>query len=1331
MRSYDGIDIDTSVNATISNDSFTNLRYGVNASGPIWLAINNNTFTTDSEGVNIGIDGSTITGLTVNNNTVTSPTGDGLYIDLPYNGPNIVFIENNTVSGSPYDGIFEFGAAVVSGNTVSKSAVGLEIEGGDSGSPAVATGNTVTGSTTEGVEIDGTGATVFRGNTISGNAIGIYNNANSTLTTISNNLLLNNTSIAINNNGTGSILNNTFVQADGTAIQNIYTSPIIIENNIFQMSGGTVFNVPAADQAGFSSNYNLFDLLPDSKSVAATMANWAGLTVPDFASWMLQTGYDIDSLTGDPQFTNAAAGNYFLMPTSPGIDAGDPGTPYSLEPGNNGGRINLGLEGNTLNATQSAAVTVQVTSPAGLTKLQEGTPTTITYRTSGVTGLEIVTQENFGGVAITSANPEGDFIAVPTSYSTASTSTINMTGVSGTAPAQVYQTEIYASSGAGQKLVTSVAAADGTYQVTLNFAEIYGMTVGGRVFNININGVTVATNFDVYKLAGSQVNKAVNATFTVTTSGGTGITIELDNLTSNPAILSGIEVDKVTAQAASQIATVQVSPDGGMTWETVSTTAPIDAYGNGSVSWTPNFTTTGNTALVRVIANGVTGVSQGFLVANGGNDYYINSSTSSGGQYTTAPGSDLNSGKSPDAPIADLTALLHSYTLAPGDVVFIDAGTYQMLTDALIGAADSGVTFQGPTTGTATLNRDNVNGYVFQLNGASNVTITDLTLTGAYCGIVLDTNTNSNNVTISNDIIENNQTYGVYVGTANNNVTIEGSEIFGSVNGVRDYGIYLNFGSSTQDTATIINNEIFGQYAAIEDYLDGGLIQGNSIHDNIGYGLYLEDYNSTAYPTLTVTANNIFNNGNSSTGNYGVYAYGTDVVVTGNAIYGQTASSDIGLFLTQGVVATGNTIYDNYDGVYLNDNTVTVTGNRIFVNTNAGVLIGVNGGTIEDNDIYSNATGVLSSGVGQPGGYFNIQNNLIYANTTEALNLSGGGSGPGNSIIGNTIWQSVGTSIGLSGSAVNTTIADNIVWGDEGTIISVASNSASGLQVLYNLYYRGSSGAATLASIGSSSYTTLAAWLVAQPTLNAGSIEGNPDFIKIAGADGVLGGPDTALGGGLDDDFTPGKGSPAIDASDAFPQSPTDMLGQSRQDDPATPNTGIGLPVYDATSTGTTNTLPAGVLQSGGYLYAGNYLTYTLSSPFTFYGIELCEDLHQPDRRDLLQHGCGRQCSARRRAFARQSRSDADDRTFLGGFGHRLSRQRRNLHRHLGRRLRDHSLRRNADIGQQLNSGRRFRRASGTERRQHPIRLWRESKWHRSGDRRFRGRQGLLHRRVQ
>ena len=251
------------MNATISNDSFTNVRYGVAVSGPIALAINNNTFTTDASGVYIGIDTSTITSLTVNNNTVTSPTGHGLYIDLPYNGPNLVFIENNTVTGSPYDGIDEFGSALISGNILTKDAVGIEVAGGDLGSPAIVTGNTITGSTTEGVEIDGTGATVLQGNTISGNVIGIYNNGSSSSGAIRNNLLLNNTSVAIQNNGTGSILNNTVIQTDGIAIQVTYSSPVTIENNIFQMSGGVVFAVPAADQGAFASNYNLFDLLPD------------------------------------------------------------------------------------------------------------------------------------------------------------------------------------------------------------------------------------------------------------------------------------------------------------------------------------------------------------------------------------------------------------------------------------------------------------------------------------------------------------------------------------------------------------------------------------------------------------------------------------------------------------------------------------------------------------------------------------------------------------------------------------------------------------------------------------------------------------------------------------------------------------------------------------------------------------------------------------------------------------------------------------------------------------------------------------------------------------
>ena len=63
------------------------------------------------------------------------------------------------------------------------------------------------------------------------------------------------------------------------------------------------------------------------------------------------------------------------------------------------------------------------------------------------------------------------------------------------------------------------------------------------------------------------------------------------------------------------------------------------------------------------------------------------------------------------------------------------------------------------------------------------------------------------------------------------------------------------------------------------------------------------------------------------------------------------------------------------------------------------------------------------------------------------------------------------------------------------------------------------------------------------------------------------------------------------------------MLGQARRDDPATPNTGIGQPVYVASSTGTIDTLPTGTALSGGNNYAGSYVAYALASNFTFYGV--------------------------------------------------------------------------------------------------------------------------------
>ena len=95
-----------------------------------------------------------------------------------------------------------------------------------------------------------------------------------------------------------------------------------------------------------------------------------------------------------------------------------------------------------------------------------------------------------------------------------------------------------------------------------------------------------------------------------------------------------------------------------------------------------------------------------------------------------------------------------------------------------------------------------------------------------------------------------------------------------------------------------------------------------------------------------------------------------------------------------------------------------------------------------------------------------------------------------------------------------------------------------------------------------------------------------------------------------------GKGSPAIDASNAYLQKATDMLGDPRHDDPATANSGFGQPVYIASSAAAAS-LPTGTAISGGSNYAGSVVSYTLPFSFTFYGVAY-NTMYVSRRRDLL-----------------------------------------------------------------------------------------------------------------
>jgi hypothetical protein len=104
------------------------------------------------------------------------------------------------------------------------------------------------------------------------------------------------------------------------------------------------------------------------------------------------------------------------------------------------------------------------------------------------------------------------------------------------APAAVYQSERYGNSTYTIPNLTASAK----YTVRLHFTELYQTSSGKRVFNIQINGTTVLTNFDIYAAAGSNY-KAVVRDFTATATTGGQIVVKFVTVTDN-ATVNGMEI---------------------------------------------------------------------------------------------------------------------------------------------------------------------------------------------------------------------------------------------------------------------------------------------------------------------------------------------------------------------------------------------------------------------------------------------------------------------------------------------------------------------------------------------------------------------------------------------------------------------------------------------------------------------------------------------------------------------------------------------------------------------------------------------------------------------
>jgi Malectin domain len=126
------------------------------------------------------------------------------------------------------------------------------------------------------------------------------------------------------------------------------------------------------------------------------------------------------------------------------------------------------------------------------------------------------------------------------------TNPIDVSGVQNPAPQAVYQTRRTGSNGVGFTYIIPQLKAGGNYKVRLHFAEAAATGVGGRIFNVVLNGITVLSNFDVFAAAGAEF-KAVIKEFMTAANGSGNVVIAYNYGSAGNPLANGIEVIPISS----------------------------------------------------------------------------------------------------------------------------------------------------------------------------------------------------------------------------------------------------------------------------------------------------------------------------------------------------------------------------------------------------------------------------------------------------------------------------------------------------------------------------------------------------------------------------------------------------------------------------------------------------------------------------------------------------------------------------------------------------------------------------------------------------------------
>ncbi len=249
------------------------------------------------------------------------------------------------------------------------------------------------------VGIERRGSSDVRFNRVHHNETGIFSDSNAA---IHHNVIYRNSLLGISLIGSNgaSITNNTVYATSGDAVRIQGNSQNAqLRNNILWVTSGYDLYVATDSQIGFSSDFNNFFASGTGKVV------WWQKSFTDLFDWQVESDHDANSIgytslhptLDNPQFLNLAGDDYRLTNlTSTSIDAGDPASAFSLEPGTNGGRIDLGAYGNTTLSATSRSSYLQIQYPNFYVDLIKGQARPIQWRAQNLTGNVVLSLYEVG-----------------------------------------------------------------------------------------------------------------------------------------------------------------------------------------------------------------------------------------------------------------------------------------------------------------------------------------------------------------------------------------------------------------------------------------------------------------------------------------------------------------------------------------------------------------------------------------------------------------------------------------------------------------------------------------------------------------------------------------------------------------------------------------------------------------------------------------------------------------------------------------------------------------------------------------------------------------------